>query len=97
MDIVYDDAALRIQYASTADYAGVLDPVGTAPGENGGYDQFDANLRLVVRHWFSPGDQIQYGYRYDPQGRLLTVIGDKTLSATQSHVQYVQDLVYDCP
>jgi YD repeat-containing protein len=95
MDIAYDDAALRIQYASTVDYAGVTYPAGTPPGENGGFDQFDASLRLIERSYFHPGDQSHYSYRYDDQGRLLTIIGERR--STTSHVQYVENLIYQCP
>jgi hypothetical protein len=96
MDVVYDDAALRIEYASTVDYAGVLQPAGTPVGENGGYDQLDGSLRLVERYWFSGRDQSHYGYRYDNQGRLLTAIADLQRYRGY-HVQYVQDSIYDCP
>jgi hypothetical protein len=95
MDVRYDDAALRIEYASTVDYAGVLLPAGSPVGENGGYDQFDTSLRLVERYWFSGSDQSHYGYRYDDQGRLITAIGDLRRPGA-SHVQYVQNSIYDC-
>jgi len=95
MHIVYDDAALRIQYSSTVDYSGVTLPAGTPPGENGGFDQFDTNLRLIERSFFHPGDQSHFAYRYDDQGRLLTTAGDQT-SGTR-HVQYVENSIYECP
>ena len=96
MDIVYDDAALRIQYASTVDFSGVTLPPGTPPGENGGFNQFDTNLRLIERSFFHPGDQSHFTYRYDDQGRLLTTVGDQS-QGTRSHVQYVENLIYECP
>jgi hypothetical protein len=95
MDIAYDDAALRIQFASTVDYSGVVLPAGSAPGENGGFEQFDDGLQLVEFYQFNGADQSHYGYRYDERGRLLTVVGDQ--KRTRSHVQYVQDFVYQCP
>jgi len=96
MHITYDDAALRIQYSSTVDFAGVTFPVGTPPGENGGFDQFDTNLRLIERSFFHPGDHSHFAYRYDDQGRLLTTVGDQT-SGSRSHVQYVENSIYECP
>jgi len=96
MDLVYADAALRIEYASSVDYSGVLLPAGSPVGENGGYDQFDKSLRLVERYWFSGRDQSHYGFRYDDQGRLLTAIGDLERQSG-SRVQYVQNSIYDCP
>jgi hypothetical protein len=93
--VTYDDAGRRILYDSVVDYSSVL--VGSGgPGQNGGYDLFDEDLKLVERSWTTAGDvePSSTTFAYDAQGRLTTTA---YLSTSFDRTQYIEHQLYDCP